>query len=274
MSFLEHILATKREEVARLRAQGVGSDSALLKDLPPVRGFAKHLETGTRLSIVAEVKQASPSKGLIARDFDPRRIARSYEQAGAAAVSVLTDASYFRGSLDDLRAVRDTVALPVLRKDFVIDERQLFEARVAGADAVLLICAALDRVQLAELAECAHSYGLDVLIEVHSVRELDAALAAKPSVLGVNNRDLETFDVRLETTHLVAKELPANLPFIAESGVLGPAEARQMAAAGACGLLVGEALMRSGEHERGALLDSLRVTRRVPAHTARASHEV
>lgn len=261
-TFLERILATKQEEVQRLRSDGVQADLSSLAALPPARGFAAQLQAGDRLTVVAEVKQASPSKGLIATDFRPAQTAQAYAQAGAAAVSVLTDESYFRGSMQDLAAVRRTVQIPVLRKDFIIDELQVAQARLAGADAVLLICAALAAQRLAELSAFARAAGLDVLIEVHHVREVDAALAAKPSILGVNNRDLRTFEVRLETTEEVAKQLPKGLPFIAESAILTRSDALRMAACGATGILVGEALMRCQDpREQAQLLESLQVLR-------------
>lgn len=261
-TFLERILATKHQEVAELRKTGLQVKDAELASLPATRGFALHLAQREDLAVVAEIKQASPSKGLIATNFQPAQTARAFEEAGASAISVLTDASYFRGSLADLKKVRETVDLPILRKDFIIDELQIVEARQAGADAVLLICAALSPNRLRELSSFARDLDLDVLLEVHSVEELEPALAALPTVLGVNNRDLHTFDVRLETTEQIAEVLPFDLPFIAESGVSAPRDAARMATCGANGILVGEALMRcSDAAERIELLQSLRVPR-------------
>ncbi|WDL97205.1 indole-3-glycerol phosphate synthase TrpC [Alicyclobacillus sp. ALC3] len=261
-TFLERILATKQLEVANLREQGLRLADHEFDSLPSTRGFATHLTQANRLTVVAEIKQASPSKGLIATDFRPAATARAYEQAGAAAISVLTDQAYFQGSIEDLKTVRDTVTLPVLRKDFIVDELQIIEARQAGADAVLLICAALSPQRLRDLTKFAQSLSLDVLLEVHSEEELEPALAAEPTVLGVNNRDLRTFEVRLDTSERIAAKLPSGLPFIAESGVSARADARRMAACGASGILVGEALMRCHDAaERISLLESLRVPR-------------
>jgi indole-3-glycerol phosphate synthase len=238
--FLTRILETKRQEVERLRNQPQPD----LSQLPPCRGFARAIAEQAGLAVVAEVKRASPSKGLIATHFDPVATARTYERAGACAVSVLTDHTWFQGSLEHLRAVKAAVRLPVLRKDFLIDELQIIEARAAGADAVLLIAAALEADRLAELAAYARSLGLDVLVEVHDVRELEAALAASPSVLGVNNRNLHTFEVNLETTREVLRHVPADVLIIAESGIHSAEDARYMERCGARGILVGESLMR------------------------------
>jgi indole-3-glycerol phosphate synthase len=243
-TFLERILKTKREEVADLRRQRRLGQLPVPADLAPCRGFAAAIRDAERLAVVAEVKKASPSKGLIAPDFNPVATARLYETAGAAAVSVLTDATYFQGSLADLRAVHAAVNLPVLRKDFVIDELQVDEARLAGADAVLLIAAALSPARLQELAAYAKSLGLDVLIEVHREEELAPALAAAPSVLGINNRDLHTFEVNLSTTARLMRSVPAGQLTISESGISTPADAEAVAASGVAGVLVGESLMR------------------------------
>lgn len=206
------------------------------------------------------MKKASPSKGLIAPGADPVAMARTYEAAGAAAISVLTDVQYFRGSLADLQAVRQAVHVPVLRKDFIIDELQIDEARAAGADAVLLIAAALTADRLRELARYGKSLGLDVLVEVHAREELAAALAAEPSVLGINNRNLHTFEVSLDTTGQILAEVPEGIPVIAESGIHTAEDARQMAACGVNGILVGESLMRQGEADAVArLLTSFQV---------------
>lgn len=261
-TFLERILATKREEIARLRAAGRIAEQTLAA-LPATRGFAERLTTGDRLAIISEIKQASPSKGLIAEDFRPIDTARAYESAGASAISVLTDETYFRGSMADLEAVRAVVDVPVLRKDFILDEAQIDEARQSGADAVLLICAALDPQRMAALSSYAKALRLDVLIEVHGLDELDDALAAEPSVLGVNNRDLRTFQVSLKTTEQVAQQVPADVPFIAESGIQTAADAQRMADCGAVGILVGESLMRLPTPvAQRQLVQALQATRR------------
>ncbi|WP_026962011.1 indole-3-glycerol phosphate synthase TrpC [Alicyclobacillus herbarius] len=261
-TFLERILATKRDEVAELRRQNRLGKWPDVNALPPCRGFAHALQKSPSLSVIAEVKQASPSKGQIATDFHPVAIARTYEQAGAAAVSVLTDTRYFQGSITDLRRVHEAVALPVLRKDFIIDEIQVREARIAGADAVLLIVAALSEPRLRELSAYAKSLGLDVLIEVHAEEELPAALSANPSVLGINNRNLHTFHVDLNTTVRLRRQIPDGVPTISESGVHSRADAERLAASGVCGLLVGESLMRQETPERvRELMKSLQVPR-------------
>jgi len=242
MTFLSRILETKREEVAKLHAAHI--DVRNVPTLAPCRGFADHISASSHLAVVAEIKKASPSKGLIATDFRPVEQAKTYNDAGAAAISVLTDQSYFQGSIQDLIAVRENVSVPVLRKDFIIDEVQIDEARIAGADAVLLICAALEPYRLVQLSTYAASLGLDVLIEVHDVSEVEAALRANPSVLGINNRNLHTFEVSLDTTRVVMRVLPKSVLAISESGVFNRADALSMAATGVRGVLVGESLMR------------------------------
>ena len=269
-TFLERILATKQREVNELKDSSAISHfretGTLLEsgqEPAPCIGFRSALEQGNQLCVVAEIKQASPSKGQISNDFHPELRAVTYERSGATAISVLTDRTFFHGSLHDLKLVRRSVRLPILRKDFVIDESQIAEARLAGADAVLLICAALSPTRLLELSRYAQSMGLDTLVEVHGLDELDFALAANPSVLGVNNRNLHTFEVSLETTLKILRHVPNDLCVISESGIDNVSDATCMAEAGAQGVLVGEALMRQ-ESEDGAagLLQSLRVRRR------------
>ena len=200
---LDEILAHKRTEVAqRVEAMPLREIKSRLSDAPPPLDFLKRLcrnEAGLP-AVIAEVKKASPSKGVIRADFDPEAIAKAYEAAGASAISVLTDERFFQGSLDYLRLVRRTVRLPVLRKDFVVDEYQVFEARAAGADAVLLIVAALEKVQLAELMNRATEIGLQALVEVHDEAELAVAVEVGAPLIGINNRNLRTFEVSLETT--------------------------------------------------------------------------
>lgn len=269
MTFLERILETKREEVLALQRSHdlqtytrTGCHPETGQRLTPTRGFQAAVREGSTLALIAEVKQASPSKGQIATAFDPVQTAATYERAGASAVSVLTDVQYFKGSIGDLEAVRKTVSLPVLRKDFIIDELQIAQARLAGADAVLLICAALSSSRLVELSNYAKSIGIDTLVEVHHERELEAALAAEPSVLGINNRDLHTFEVSLETTQRVLQQVPERVTAIAESGVRTQEDAALMAQYGAQGILVGEALMRTThDSELARLIQTLRVSR-------------
>ncbi|GGJ07508.1 indole-3-glycerol phosphate synthase [Alicyclobacillus cellulosilyticus] len=272
-TWLTRILETKREEVAALRRNPPVRE----RDRQDIRGFADAIRRAPQLAVVAEFKRASPSKGLIAPELSPEVVAPAYEAAGATALSVLTDSTYFQGSIADLQAARAQVAIPVLRKDFIIDELQIDEAYAAGADAVLLIAAALPAPRLRELSSYARSLGLDVLIEVHRVEELDAALAAAPSVLGVNNRDLHTFRVSLETTREVLAHVPEHVLVIAESGIETRQDAERMASYGADGLLVGEALMRamrSGHMEAQMAALSVaragRPLRQVPAAALRA----
>lgn len=243
-TFLERILAVKRQEVDALRTQRDAGWRRRLEQLPPCRDFAGALAAGDSLNVIAEVKQASPSKGQIAEAFDPVGTAQRYAAAGAAAISVLTDQTFFRGTLEDLKAVRASVSVPVLRKDFIIDEVQIEEARLAGADAVLLICAALTPQRLRELAAHARDLGLTALVEVHDEEEAEAAMAAAPAVIGINNRNLHTFEVSLATSERVLAQLPPDTLAVAESGIQGHDDAARMAAAGARAILVGESLMR------------------------------
>lgn len=259
MTILDEILATKRDEVAaakrreapgalRARAEACGE---------PTRGFRAALASGPRPRVVAELKRRSPSKGEIRPDFDPVGCAKAYAEAGAAALSVLTDSQYFGGELSLLATVRREVALPLLRKDFLVDAYQVDEARVAGADAVLLIVRALDAMQLRDLREHAAALGLDALVEVHDEREVDAALAAGADLVGVNNRDLATFHTDLATTERLAARLTgAGVLVVGESGIFTHDDVRRLEAAGAHAVLVGEALMR--EPDVGVALARLR----------------
>ncbi|RIV25671.1 indole-3-glycerol phosphate synthase TrpC [Alicyclobacillaceae bacterium I2511] len=252
--FLNRILLTKEAEVAQLRTRDTQGVTVELSNLPPCRGFLAQLETAPQFAVIAEVKKASPSKGLIQPDFNPVKISQVYATAGAQAISVLTDETYFQGSMADLTAVHEAVGLPILRKDFIIDERQIDQARIAGADAILLICAVHTAKRLSELSEYAQFVGLDVLIEVHQVSEVATALAASPAVLGINNRDLHTFRVSLEVTREVIKEIPPSVFTIAESGIRSREDALRMAQYGVRGVLVGESLMRAGTPSQVAAL--------------------
>jgi indole-3-glycerol phosphate synthase len=256
-TFLAAILARKHDEVATRRAAVGDRDlEAALRDAPPPRDFAGALSPrGGPTRVVAEVKRASPSAGAIASGLDAVAQARRYAQAGAACISVLTDGPGFGGSLDDLVAVRRAVAVPLLRKDFVVDRYQLLEARRAGADAALLIVAALDAEVLRRLQDDARALGLAALVEVHDERELDAALAAGATLVGVNNRNLHTFEVDLAASEQLLPRLPRGVKGVAESGVRTAADARRLRAAGAANLLVGEALVRA--QDPGALLREL-----------------
>ena len=257
MTFLADILARKRLEVAErrkrlpeaeLRSRRVG--------LTAGRGFADALATrGQPPRVSAEIKRASPSLGAIRADLDPVALARRYAAAGAVALSVLTDGPGFGGSLDDLAAVRAAVALPLLRKDFLLEPYQLFEARLAGADAILLIVAALPASALSELLGLAAELGLSALVEVHDRAELDRALEVGARLIGINNRNLATFEVDLATSEALLPRIPATVGAVTESGVKGRAEVERLRRAGASNFLVGEALVRAADPE--ALLREL-----------------
>jgi len=256
MSVLDKILAVKRDEVAALRRDvGERELRARAAQADPPRGFARALASGTRPRVIAEFKRASPSKGEIRPGADPAEIARAYAAAGAAALSVLTDTQFFCGALDDLVRARAAVALPVLRKDFTIDPLQLVEARAAGADAALLIVAALGDGQLRELAACARELGLDALVEVHDEPELERALAAGAELVGVNNRDLRDFKTDVGVTRALLP-LAGGRTVVSESGLDSPEVLRALEAEGASAFLIGEALMR--EPDPGAALRRMR----------------
>jgi indole-3-glycerol phosphate synthase len=245
---LAGICAEKRAHVARRKA--VVSEAALLAGLaeaPPLRPFAaaleQHLAEG-RYGLIAEIKKASPSAGLIRKEFDPRALARAYEAGGACCLSVLTDAPYFQGSDDDLAAARRAMRLPVLRKDFILDPYQVIESRSIGADCILLIMAALSDEEARELAAAAAELGLDVLAEVHDAAELDRASPLDARLIGINNRNLKTLETDLRTTEILAPRVPADRLVVAESGINRPDDLNRLAAAGARCFLVGESLMR------------------------------
>jgi len=243
---LREIIAHKRAELQR-SGPPLAELLAAAAQAPLARDFAAALR-GDDVRVIAEIKRASPSEGAIrAQGFDPAAIARVYEAAGAAALSVLTDERYFGGHLDHLRAARAAVGLPVLRKDFVIDERQLYEARAAGADAALLIVAVLEAGRLAELLALTQELGMAALVEAHDETEVEAAVAAGARIIGVNNRDLRSFTVDLATTERLAPIVPADRVLIAESGVHTRADVERLAEAGADAVLVGTALMRADD---------------------------
>jgi indole-3-glycerol phosphate synthase len=251
---LERILDVKRAELARNSHR---LSAANLHELVAVRrtqaggtprGFEQAMRrkmTHGQSAVIAEVKRASPSKGLLRDPFLPADIARSYEQYGAACLSVLTDEQFFQGSYHYLQAARQACALPILRKDFLIDSYQVLEAAAWGADCILLIVAALTDAKLAELEEVALSLGLDVLVEVHDAVEMERALRLKTALIGVNNRNLRTFEVSLNTTLQLQKQVPEGRLLITESGILGPADVATMRQAKIHGYLVGEAFMRA-----------------------------
>ncbi|MDR3323239.1 MAG: indole-3-glycerol phosphate synthase TrpC [Zoogloeaceae bacterium] len=248
---LSRILATKAEEVAACRARcPLAELRDAARDQPPTRDFAGTLRrrvAAKQAAVIAEIKKASPSKGVIRADFHPADIARSYEAAGAACLSVLTDAQYFQGSPDYLQAARAASPLPVLRKDFIVDAYQIHEARVMGADAILLIVAALTDGQMQDFEGLAHELGLAVLVESHDGAELERALTLKTPLIGINNRNLRTFEVSLQNTLALLPRLPEDRIVITESGILTPADVQTMQAANVHAFLVGEAFMRVEE---------------------------
>jgi indole-3-glycerol phosphate synthase len=260
MNILDKIVAVKRDEVARLRPQAgqlkqaaagrkdyrdfVGAVVGRVPSRGAASGDAAYNQTSIRL--IAEIKKASPSAGVIKKDFDATNLAREYEAAGAHALSVLTDQQFFQGHLNYLRLIRDTVRLPLLRKDFTIDELQIYEAVAGGADAILLITAILDDAQLASYRQLAEQLRLAALVEVHDERELDRAVASGAGIIGINNRDLKSFSVDLKTTERLAGKCGGRT-IVAESGINTRADVQRVARAGATAILVGESLMRSGD---------------------------
>ena len=246
-TILDRILDTKRDEVAALRAprNAMADLRSRCDDMPPTRGFTQTLAQAAGTALIAEVKKASPSKGLIRPDFDPVAIASAYRDGGAHCLSILTDKNYFQGDLAFLADIRAAVPMPLLRKDFLIDTAQVWEARAAGADAVLLIVAALPSpAQLAEMRHLAELLGMDALVEVHDEAELEIAVQSGATLIGVNNRDLHTFDVRLETSERLIPQFPAGSIAVAESGIFTNDDVRRLADVGAKAVLVGESLMR------------------------------
>ena len=247
---LAKIIDGKRDEVAALRAARSLSDlEAAARAADPVRGFANALarDSETGYGLIAELKKASPSKGLIRADFDPASLARAYEQGGASCLSVLTDTPWFQGASDYLVAARNAVSLPVLRKDFMIDPIQIVESRALGADCILLIMAALDDTLALELEACAIEQGMDVLIEVHDVSELERACRLASPLMGINNRNLKTMEISLDVGAAMLPALPDDRIAVAESGLFAPADLARMAGAGARCFLIGESLMRADD---------------------------
>lgn len=246
-TFLDRIVADKVAEVEAAKASvPFGSLRARLPEAPPARDFLGAL-SGPGVSLIAEVKKASPSKGLLRDDFDPVALARTYAAAGAAALSVLTDEKHFQGSLAHLAAVREALpgGPPLLRKDFILDPYQVYEARYHGADAVLLIAAILDPALMAELATLAKTLGMAALVEVHNQRELERALASGAGLIGINNRDLRTFETDLAVTERLRPLVPPEVPVVSESGILTRDDLRRLAACNVQAVLIGEALVTS-----------------------------
>jgi indole-3-glycerol phosphate synthase len=247
---LQEICAYKREEVAARKARTSLADlAARAAEQTPPRGFRRALDQAPGFGLIAEIKMASPSKGLIRADFDPAAHARAYAAGGAACLSVLTDEHYFQGHDDYLIAARAACDLPVLRKDFMVDPWQVAEARALGADAILIIVAALSDAEMAEIEAAAIEHGMDALIEVHDAAELDRALRLRSRLIGVNNRDLRDFSVDFARTHELVGRAPPGCTFVAESGLSCHADLQAMADHGVRCFLVGEALMRQADVE-------------------------
>lgn len=248
---LDKIIAVKHQEVLKAKAhEPLGALEHRAHAMPPSRGFEAALKTRVaqrQSAVIAEIKKASPSKGVLRTDFSPHWIATRYEAAGAACLSVLTDVSFFQGHLDHLKQARSACALPVLRKDFIIDAYQVFEARAAGADAILLIAAALTRKAMHALCALAQSLGMAVLVEVHDEKELEEALTLPTPLIGINNRNLRTFEVNLETTLGLLKHCPADRICVTESGILSDQDVALMKAHDVHAFLVGEAFMRAAD---------------------------
>ena len=239
---LDTIVARKREEIAGLKRSGLRGPG---KDVDPPRGFLRALTEYPGVAIIAEAKKASPSKGVIQPDFDPVRIAQKYKAGGAQAMSVLTDADFFQGSITFIPLVREAVDLPVLRKDFIIDPLQIEEAKLYGADAVLLIAAILDTLQMKDFRQMAEELGMDVLVEVHNEIELESALAAESRLIGVNNRNLNDFTVDIDTTFKLKRLISEGIPVVSESGISTREDMIRLREAGITAALIGESLMRS-----------------------------
>ncbi|MCF6781415.1 indole-3-glycerol phosphate synthase TrpC [Stutzerimonas stutzeri] len=248
---LEKIITRKYEEVAQRRAQvGLAELERLAGIADPVRGFARRLQeqvASKQPAVIAEIKKASPSKGVLREDFDPAEIARSYEAGGATCLSVLTDIDFFQGADEYLQQARSACNLPVIRKDFMVDPYQVVEARALGADCILLIVAALSDERMKELADVAAEQGLDVLVEVHDGAELERALRIEAPLIGINNRDLHTFELDLETTLDLLPRIPRDRVVVTESGILHRADVELMEINQVYAFLVGEAFMRAGQ---------------------------
>lgn len=249
--YLDRIVVTKKEEVEHLKSTLTISDAEKsIADLPPCRGFEDRLSRNRKrtMGLIAEVKKASPSKGLIREDFEPVELALAYEAAGADCISVLTDRVYFQGADEYLTQIRHAVNLPLIRKDFIIDPLQIYEARMIGADAVLLIAAILTKEQMQQYLQLARDLGMDALIEVHDERELDVVLELEGATLiGVNNRNLKTFEVDLNHTKMLIERMPEDVTIVSESGISSAEDIQWLTSIGAHAVLVGEHFMRQND---------------------------
>ncbi len=242
---LDVIVARKKEEVATLKKNGVLIPASYAeKPIPVPRGFRKALLDYSGVAIIAEAKKASPSKGLICPDFDPVQIAVDYEKNGAQAISVLTDVDFFQGSLVYLLQARESVNLPILRKEFIIDPLQIEEAHTCGADAILLMASILDGYQLKDFMAQAKEYSIDCLVEVHDEAELETVLGTEADLIGINNRNLKDFSMDTGTTFRLKKMIPENIAVVGESGLKTAADIQALGDAGVCAALIGETLMR------------------------------
>lgn len=248
MDFLQKIVVEKRREIGEARGLMAREDWRLrAADLPPPLDFFQALADSPPIRVIAEIKKASPSAGVFRPDFDPVAIAHAYRRAGAACLSVLTDREFFQGSIEDLRAVARAVSLPVLRKDFILDECQILEARLAGASAVLLIAECLSRGEMADLAGQIAALAMTPLVEIHDPDNLEAAIANGASLIGINNRDLRTFKTDLATTLRLLPKIPQDRLVVSESGIRASTDLARLEAAGARAVLVGETLLRADD---------------------------
>ena len=254
---LDKIVARKKEEVDQLKREGTTLPAEYDNTaVDPPRGFSRALTRYGGVAIIAEVKKASPSKGIISANFDPQAIALNYQENGAQAVSVLTDVDFFQGSLKYLLQVRSTITLPVLRKDFIIDPLQIEEASIHGADAILLIAAILSQSQISDYQQMAKELGMDSLVEIHDEDDLEKALGAQAALIGINNRNLNDFSVDINTTFRLKKMIPDTIPVVSESGLASAADLALLKEHDICAALIGESLMRAGHDS--PLLQSLR----------------